>query len=243
MDLGTAATYVPWEISSYIEKKEKLIHSVNASELMQMEILLLNLDHELLRQTRRMMSGWKKLKRFILTIIHFVFISSDLQIGLLTSVYFCLSKAKRVKANGIFLWSLMKMKKQWGWCGTINFLFLDEQSPFSCFLLQCAEAALHSNLGKHLETYFVGNAPCGHLENSETNTKVLQIFFPAVVNFFYCFIPFVNFAIQVFFFRSQILGGNLKLNQQLKDYAWVTKEQITDFIEPQHLDFFNKLLI
>ncbi|GBG83738.1 hypothetical protein CBR_g37539 [Chara braunii] len=71
---------------------------------------------------------------------------------------------------------------------------------------QAAERALVQRLGSGMDVYFVGNAPCGHLERSEPISKV-------------------------FFFRSQILKGSIELQGGIKDYAWVTKAELADYFD------------
>lgn len=84
-------------------------------------------------------------------------------------------------------------------------------------LRKCAEGALQDNVGSAVDAYFVGNAPCGHLHLQDTKK---------------------------FFFRAQILGGKLKLaDRRLRDYAWVTKEEALQFLDPSHTQFFQDLLI
>lgn len=85
---------------------------------------------------------------------------------------------------------------------------------------QCAEKALAGNVGTSMETYFVGNAPCGHLSTPSQPNSVR------------------------FFFRSQFLVGNVTLsNRRLEDYAWVTKEELVNYVDPQEYEFYAKLLI
>eukprot|EP00271_Cylindrocystis_brebissonii_P014757 TRINITY_DN36282_c0_g1_i1.p1 TRINITY_DN36282_c0_g1~~TRINITY_DN36282_c0_g1_i1.p1 ORF type:complete len:269 (-),score=48.12 TRINITY_DN36282_c0_g1_i1:182-988(-) len=69
---------------------------------------------------------------------------------------------------------------------------------------QCAEKALTEKVGSEAELYFVGNAPCGHWQMRE------------------------NPLVKRFFFRSQIIGSNFSIRPggQLRDFAWVTKEEL-----------------
>lgn len=42
---------------------------------------------------------------------------------------------------------------------------------------------------------------------------------------------------QVFFFKAQLKGGKIKINpDKLEDYAWVTKEEMKEFVSK---DFYK----
>ncbi|KAJ7533871.1 hypothetical protein O6H91_13G068500 [Diphasiastrum complanatum] len=84
-------------------------------------------------------------------------------------------------------------------------------------LRKCAESALGSLWGDISDFYFVGNAPCGHLA------------FP---------------SLKRFFFRSQIIGKRDKFGHpKYRDYAWVSKDELSEYFEPGQMDFFKRLLI
>lgn len=90
-------------------------------------------------------------------------------------------------------------------------------------LRKCAESALESVIGDLSHTYFVGNAPMGHIATSPTeNNKDNQSF-------------------KRFFFKSQVIATN-KLNIKCKDFVWVTKDELLDYF-PEHSEYLTKMII
>lgn len=117
--------------------------------------------------------------------------------------------------------------------------------------MQCAESALKSVIGDLSNTYFVGNAPTGHMvvqpaENAQDlqSCKVwTQTWFIICTNFgaynsvfmlyvensvffslsqFYEFTsPFLSFH-QRFFLKSQVIATNKFKIGKCDDYVWVT---------------------
>nr|XP_043621572.1 39S ribosomal protein L46, mitochondrial [Erigeron canadensis] len=90
-------------------------------------------------------------------------------------------------------------------------------------LRKCAESALESVLGDLSHTYFVGNAPMGHIEMPPTEKND------------------DNQSFTRFFFKSQVIATN-KLNIKCKDFLWVTKDELLDYF-PEHSKYLTKMII
>ncbi|KAK9076385.1 hypothetical protein SSX86_004719 [Deinandra increscens subsp. villosa] len=91
-------------------------------------------------------------------------------------------------------------------------------------LRKCAESALESVIGDLSHTYFVGNAPMGHIAMppTENNNKDIQSF-------------------KRFFFKSQVIATN-KVNVKCKDFVWVTKDELLEYF-PEHNEYLTKMII
>ncbi|KAI8539069.1 hypothetical protein RHMOL_Rhmol09G0152700 [Rhododendron molle] len=91
-------------------------------------------------------------------------------------------------------------------------------------LRKCAESALKSVIGDLSNTYFVGNAPMGHMVVQPTeNAQDLQ-------------------SCKRFFFKSQVIATNKFKIGKCDDYVWVTKDELLEYF-PQKADFLNKMII
>lgn len=91
-------------------------------------------------------------------------------------------------------------------------------------LRKCAESALESVIGDLSHTYFVGNAPMGHmvinpLENASD--------FPTYKRFF---------------FKSQVIATNKFNIGKCEDFVWVTKDEVLEYF-PEQAEFLNKMII
>ncbi|CAI9102031.1 OLC1v1000219C1 [Oldenlandia corymbosa var. corymbosa] len=86
----------------------------------------------------------------------------------------------------------------------------------------CAEAALKSVIGDLSHTYFVGNAPMGHIvvQPTESNPDPLKRFF----------------------FKSQVIAANKFNIGKCDDFAWVTKDELLEYF-PEHAEYLNKMII
>ncbi|KAG0628943.1 hypothetical protein M758_1G064800 [Ceratodon purpureus] len=85
----------------------------------------------------------------------------------------------------------------------------------------CAEEVIKPFVSDPKDVYFVGNAPCGHLHYrlSEPNYKR-------------------------FFFKSQLITGKVQVKgKKIKDYAWVSKEELPEYLDPSDLEYMKKMLI
>ncbi|CAH1447873.1 unnamed protein product [Lactuca virosa] len=90
-------------------------------------------------------------------------------------------------------------------------------------LRKCAESALESVIGDLSHTYFVGNAPMGHIAMppSEKNKD--------------------NSSFKRFFFKSQVIATN-KLDIKSKDFVWVTKDELLEYF-PEHSEYLTRMII
>ncbi|KVH89069.1 39S ribosomal protein L46, mitochondrial [Cynara cardunculus var. scolymus] len=86
-------------------------------------------------------------------------------------------------------------------------------------LRKCAESALESVIGDLSHTYFVGNAPMGHIAMP----------------------PKDNPSFTRFFFKSQVIATN-KVDIKSKDFVWVTKDELLEYF-PDHSDYLTKMII
>ncbi|KAL9264609.1 Large ribosomal subunit protein mL46-like protein [Drosera capensis] len=91
-------------------------------------------------------------------------------------------------------------------------------------LRKCAESALESILGDLSHTYFVGNAPMGHMVVQPSDSA------PDLP-------PFKRF-----FFKSQVIATNKFNISKCDDYVWVTKDELIEFF-PEQAEFFNQMII
>ncbi|XP_044502829.1 39S ribosomal protein L46, mitochondrial [Mangifera indica] len=91
-------------------------------------------------------------------------------------------------------------------------------------LRKCAEFALKSVLGDLSHTYFVGNAPMGHMVVQPTD-KVQDI-------------P----SCKRFFFKSQVIATNKYKIGNCEDFVWVTKDELLEYF-PEQAEYLNKMII
>ncbi|XP_021728075.1 39S ribosomal protein L46, mitochondrial-like isoform X1 [Chenopodium quinoa] len=89
-------------------------------------------------------------------------------------------------------------------------------------LRKCAESALQSVLGDLTHTYFVGNAPMGHIAvQAADKADPLK---------------------QKFFFKSQVISAN-KINVSgCDDYVWVTKDELLEYF-PDQAEYLKQMII
>ncbi|GKU88090.1 hypothetical protein SLEP1_g2395 [Rubroshorea leprosula] len=89
-------------------------------------------------------------------------------------------------------------------------------------LHKCAESALKSVIGDLSDTYFVGNAPMGHMVMQPTKN--------------------VPEPCKEFFFKSQVIATNKFNIGKCKDFVWITKDELLEYI-PEQAKFLNKMII
>ncbi|KAE8727539.1 39S ribosomal protein L46 [Hibiscus syriacus] len=89
-------------------------------------------------------------------------------------------------------------------------------------LRKCAESGLESVLGDLSNTYFVGNAPMGHMV-IEPKENVPE--------------PYKRF-----FFKSQVIDTNKFNIRKCEDFVWVTKDELLEYF-PEEAEFFKKMII
>ncbi|XP_065859764.1 uncharacterized protein [Euphorbia lathyris] len=90
-------------------------------------------------------------------------------------------------------------------------------------LRKCAESALQSVLGDLSHTYFVGNAPTGHM--------VMPSIDKAPDN-----------SYKQFFFKSQVIGTRKFKIGKCDDYVWVTKDELLEYF-PEQAEYLNKMIL
>ncbi|KAM3690945.1 hypothetical protein ACB098_09G161700 [Castanea mollissima] len=91
-------------------------------------------------------------------------------------------------------------------------------------LRKCAETALESVIGDLSHTYFVGNAPMGHMVIQPTESESDSPSFKR------------------FFFKSQVIATNKFKIGKCEDFVWVTKDEILEYF-PEQAEFLNKMII
>ncbi|KAL4562663.1 hypothetical protein LXL04_026692 [Taraxacum kok-saghyz] len=90
-------------------------------------------------------------------------------------------------------------------------------------LRKCAESALESVIGDLSHTYFVGNAPMGHIAMPPAEKNKDPPSFKR------------------FFFKSQVIATN-KVDIKSKDFVWVTKDELLEYF-PEHSEYLTKMII
>ncbi|KAL8208072.1 hypothetical protein R6Q57_007484 [Mikania cordata] len=90
-------------------------------------------------------------------------------------------------------------------------------------LRKCAESALESVIGDLSHTYFVGNAPMGHIAMPSTEKNKH------------------NRPFKRFFFKSQVIATN-KVNIKCKDFVWVTRDELLEYF-PEHNEYLTRMII
>lgn len=137
---------------------------------------------------------------------------------------------------------------------------MGEQTSESEISLQCAESALQSVIGDLSHTYFVGNAPMGHMVLNPTESsqdvqplKVASfltsfiIYNVACISFSYSSSNFLMstsiwLLCQRFFFKSQVIATNKFDIGRCDDFVWVTKDELLEYF-PDQAEFLNKMVI
>ncbi|MBA0746770.1 hypothetical protein Gogos_009259, partial [Gossypium gossypioides] len=89
-------------------------------------------------------------------------------------------------------------------------------------LRKCAESALAFVLGDLSHTYFVGNAPMGHMVIQQMEN--------------------VPEPFKRFFFKSQVIDTNKFDIQKCEGFVWVTKDELLEYF-PEQAEFFKKFLM
>ncbi|KAL6495534.1 hypothetical protein OROGR_030097 [Orobanche gracilis] len=88
-------------------------------------------------------------------------------------------------------------------------------------LRKCAESALKSVIGDLSHTYFVGNAPMGHMIMQPSDSEL---------------------SLKRFFFKSQVIATNKFNIGECEDYVWVTKDELMEYF-PEQAQYLNKMII
>lgn len=91
-------------------------------------------------------------------------------------------------------------------------------------LRKCAESALESVIGDLSHTYFVGNAPMGHMVLQPSEKEK------------------VDKVQKKFFFKSQVIDAKKFNIGGCEDYMWVTKDELLEYF-PEQAEYLNKMII
>ncbi|KAL1915044.1 mitochondrial 54S ribosomal protein mL46 [Calcarisporiella thermophila] len=95
-------------------------------------------------------------------------------------------------------------------------------------LHQAAERELTEECGPNLDTWFVGRAPVGHYVYD----------YPA---HFSKGSPYKGS--KVFFMKAHVFAGKVQVDQrEIVDYAWVTKEELKNYVDPRYYEAVRDML-
>ncbi|KAJ8301983.1 hypothetical protein KUTeg_020970 [Tegillarca granosa] len=87
---------------------------------------------------------------------------------------------------------------------------------------ETANKALVNSCGNGLESIILGNAPCGYFKYK---------------------IPKTADGVKMFFFKACYKGGNVKLSDpSIKDYKWVTHDELSEYMKPKYYKKINQFL-
>lgn len=79
--------------------------------------------------------------------------------------------------------------------------------------------------GKPVRLLPIGNAPMGH------------------ASYFYKQPRKDKSAAKVFFYKSQLIGGDLDYNMdKIQDYRWVTRTELKDYFDPEYYEYVQCML-
>lgn len=99
--------------------------------------------------------------------------------------------------------------------------FIEKEYAKEDTLRLCAEEAMKPFVSDPKNLYFVGNAPMGHLSYKlcEPNYKR-------------------------FFFKTQLIAGQVLVKgKKIKDYAWVAKDELSEYLDSSDLEYMKKMLL
>jgi large subunit ribosomal protein L46 len=91
-----------------------------------------------------------------------------------------------------------------------------------------AERVLGSLCGTGLSTRFLGNAPFGFYKYK----------YPSSAN-----APNGFVGAKIFFFKAQLRGGELSRNAELSDHAWLTYEELSQYLMPAYHERVRRFLL
>jgi len=88
-------------------------------------------------------------------------------------------------------------------------------------LRKCAEAVMTPFVSNPEDLFFVGNAPSGHISYRLSDPNYKR-----------------------FFFKSQLIAGKVQVKgKKIKDYAWVSKAELSEYLDPSETEYMKKLLM
>ncbi|KFO99432.1 hypothetical protein N300_13759, partial [Calypte anna] len=94
-------------------------------------------------------------------------------------------------------------------------------------LRNTAERAMATFLGDHIQAKILGNAPYG----------IYKYKFPRAIR------TEDNVGAKVFFFKAFLQSSDLSQAKLKKDYLWVTKDELGDYLKSEYLKKVNKFLL
>ncbi|PKU45267.1 39s ribosomal protein mitochondrial [Limosa lapponica baueri] len=94
-------------------------------------------------------------------------------------------------------------------------------------LRSTAERAMATFLGDHIQAKILGNAPHG----------VYKYKFPRAIR------TEDNVGAKVFFFKAFLQSDDLSQAEPKKDYLWVTKDELGDYLKSEYLNKVNRFLL
>ncbi|XP_074012551.1 large ribosomal subunit protein mL46 [Numenius arquata] len=94
-------------------------------------------------------------------------------------------------------------------------------------LRSTAERAMATFLGDHIQAKILGNAPHG----------VYKYKFPRAIR------TEDNVGAKVFFFKAFLQSDDLSQAEPKKDYLWVTKDELGDYLKSEYLKKVNRFLL
>ncbi|ESO89945.1 hypothetical protein LOTGIDRAFT_124295, partial [Lottia gigantea] len=92
---------------------------------------------------------------------------------------------------------------------------------------QTANRALDSQCGDQIKSCFIGNAPCGFFKYKYPKKVVNE-----------------SIGRKVFFFKALYENGPVKLKEgDVSDYLWVTKSELSDYMNKQYLNNISEFIV
>ncbi|KAI8142054.1 39S mitochondrial ribosomal protein L46-domain-containing protein [Fennellomyces sp. T-0311] len=95
------------------------------------------------------------------------------------------------------------------------------------YLHEAAERQLEEECGRDLDVWFVGRQPVGFYKqvasksSDGSGSKVSCVFYV---------------ELRTFFMKARVYAGQVQPSKQVSDYAWLTKEELGDYLPP---DYYN----
>ncbi|KAF9937346.1 54S ribosomal protein L17 mitochondrial [Modicella reniformis] len=97
-------------------------------------------------------------------------------------------------------------------------------------LQEAAGRELQEECGKNMDLWYVGRAPIGHYNYS--HPKDYQKGSSAIVT-----------GTKVFFMKAHIFAGQVQVdNMEIVDFAWVTKQEMKDYVSPEYYEAVKDML-
>lgn len=92
---------------------------------------------------------------------------------------------------------------------------------------QAAERVVDRAVGT-VGRWFISNAPAGHFQYKYPDAVLAQR---------------KEFGAKVFYYRTQLLAGNIKLETRLyTDYAWVARDELHEYFDAETAEYVKNIL-